>query len=105
MAIVELEDVKAQLNQTQDVDDDLIERKIDAAQAHLESLLGFGIQETYTPSNVPDDLKECVCLLAAHWYENREAVLVGVNAQPLPMGVDQIVANHRNYSWGEPDAE
>lgn len=102
--IVVLDDVKAQLNQTLDIDDDLIERKIEAAQAHIENLLGFEIEEEWTPSKIPPELKECVCLLAAHWYENREATLVGVNAQTLPFGVPEIVNEHRRWSFGEPDA-
>lgn len=107
-AAVTLEEVKAQLNQTLDVDDALIERKIMAAQNHLEGLLGFTLVAQYPdtddvdyPATVPPALRECVCLLAAHWYENRESVLVGVNGQPLPIGVDEVVANFRNYSWAD----
>ncbi|MBB5045931.1 putative phage protein (predicted DNA packaging) [Rhodopseudomonas rhenobacensis] len=99
MAIVTLEEVKAQLNQTLDVDDELIERKICAAQCHIEQLLGFKISDQYTPTKIPAPLKECVCQLAAHWYENREAVLVGVTAQSLPIGVSDIVNEYRNWSW------
>ena len=106
MAIVDLDEVKEQLNQTLDLDDDLIARKIDAAQNHIERLLGFKIEEEYPPtagdapvSTVPAALKECVCQLAAHWFENREAVLVGVSAQPLPHGLDDIIREYRNYSW------
>lgn len=103
--IVTLDDVKAQLNQTLDIDDDLIERKIAAAQNHIENLLGFKIECEYTPSKIPAALKECVCQLAAHWYENREAALVGVNAQALPFGLTDIVNEHRIWSFGEPDAD
>jgi hypothetical protein len=107
-AAVTLEEVKAQLNQTLAVDDALIERKIMAAQSHLESLLGFTLAVQYPttddedyPATVPAALKECVCLLTANWYENRESILVGVNGQPLPIGVDDVVANFRNYSWAD----
>lgn len=106
MAIVTMDQVKAQLNQTLDLDDALILRKIDAAQSHIENLLGFKIETQYPPttddppaSTVPPALAECVCQLAAHWYENREAVLVGVNAQALPIGVEDIVREFRNWSW------
>lgn len=106
MAIVDLDQVKAQLNQTLDIDDDLIELKIDSAQNHIERLLGFRIEQEYPPtaddptaSTVPPALAECVCQLAAHWYENREAVLIGVNGQSLPLGVNDIVNEFRNWSW------
>lgn len=107
-AAVTLEEAKAQMNQTLDVDDALIERKIMAAQSHLEGLLGFKLVERYPttdpisyPATVPAALKECVSLLAAHWYESREAVLVGVVGQQLPIGVDNVVANFRDYSWAD----
>lgn len=105
--IVTVDEVKQQLNQTLDVDDALIQRKAEAAQNYLESLLGFRIEERFPPagdppaSTVPPVLKECVCLLAAHWYENREATLVGINAQEMPIGFDDIVNEHRDWSWGE----
>lgn len=108
MAIVELDDIKRQVNQSLAIDDIILGRKITAAQSHLESLLGFKIEERYPPtagdnpqSTVPPALVECVLQLAAHWYESRESVLVGVNAQPLPTGFDDIVQNFRDYSFGE----
>lgn len=104
--IVELEEVKEHLNQALDIDDDLIERKAQAAQNHIENLIGFKIEDRYGGDGqdaVPDSLKECVCLLAAHWYENREASIVGVSAQTMPLGVPEIVAEYRDYSWGEAD--
>ncbi|CUX12192.1 MULTISPECIES: head-tail connector protein [Agrobacterium tumefaciens complex] len=84
-------------------DDALIERKIEAAQNHIERLLGFRIEETYGGTDqdeIPSALVEAVCQLAAHWYENREATLVGVSAQELPFGVWQIVNEFREYSFG-----
>lgn len=102
--IVTLDEIKQQLNQTLDVDDALIQRKAEAAQNHLENLLGFKIETRFGGQDqdpAPPVLKECVCLLAAHWYENREAALVGVNAQTLPHGVDAIVNEYRDWSWGE----
>lgn len=110
--IVTLDEVKAQLNQTLAIDDALITRKAAAAQSHLENLLGFKIEDAIASDppregfedGCPAALIECICLLAAHWYENREAALVGVNAQSLPFGIDDIVNEFRNWSWGEPDA-
>lgn len=99
--IVSLEELKAHLNITTAIDDALLPAKIAAAQSQLEGWLGYAIEEEY--DDVPPALKEAVLQLAAHWYENREATLVGVNAQSLPLGFEDIVANFRRYSFGAAD--
>ena len=40
--------------------------------------------------NMRDSLRHAVLLLAAAWYENREAIVVGTIAGPLPLGVDAL---------------
>lgn len=103
--IVDVETLKEQLRVDFDDDDDVIERKIAAAQDHVERHLGFKIEEEYPPagdppvSTVPAALIEAVCQLVGHWYENREVVLVGVSAQELPIGVADIIREYRNWSW------
>lgn len=105
MAIVTLADMKQELGIVGDDDDALISAKIDAAQAHLEALLGYQIENRYPPegsppvSAVPADLVGAVKMLAAGWYENRESTLVGVSGIEVPHGVWEIVANRRSY-WG-----
>jgi len=107
MAVVTLDQVKSQLNVTGTIDDTLLTRKIAAAQDYVEMMLGFKLEERYPPtgspltSTVPASLVECVLQLASHWYENREAALVGVNAQHLPFGVRDIIADYRDYNFGE----
>eukprot|EP00913_Durusdinium_trenchii_P021274 g19987.t1 len=65
--------MKSHLGVTDDADDDLITAKIDAAQAWIESFLGYEIEDEFeTP---PADLVEAVKQQAAHFFENREAVL------------------------------
>ncbi|AJE47184.1 head-tail connector protein [Celeribacter indicus] len=104
MAIVTLRQVKAQLSFSDDLgigeDDDLIIRKIEAAQHHLERLLGFRIDETYGGSDqreVPPDLIEAVCQLSAWWYETREAA--GEGAREMPFGVSRIVNEYREFTF------
>ncbi|MGO8202833.1 head-tail connector protein [Rhizobium ruizarguesonis] len=95
MAIVDLGAVKAHLRILYDDDDTLIGDKIEAAQAHLESLLGYEI-ETEFPT-VPDDLKQAVLALVGHWYENREAT--GENLFEAPFSVWDVVRERRSYAW------
>lgn len=106
MAIVTLEHIKQQLNFTAalgTVDDDLLTRKIAAAQDHVERLLGFQIETRFPPagdppvSTVPAALVECVCQLAAWWYENRETA--GDGAKEAPFGVTAIVREYQDWAF------
>lgn len=101
--IVTTAEMKQQLNLTPDLgadDDALIAGKIAAAQALIERYLGYKIEVNYPGDELPAALKEAVMQLTAHWYENREATLVGVSAQPLPFGVMDIVTEYREFTFG-----
>lgn len=96
MPIVTLAEAKAHLAINDDADDLLIDGKIAAAQAHLERWLGYEIADEHeTP---PADLKEAVLALTAHFYENREASVVGVSAALMPFSVREIIAGRRKWS-------
>ncbi|SCM70037.1 conserved hypothetical protein [uncultured Pleomorphomonas sp.] len=105
MAIITVAELKEQLNLTDDLgtdDDALLGRKIDAAQDHIERQLGFNLEARYGADDqdpIPAALVEAVSQLAAHWYENREASLIGVNGYALPFGVQEIVDGYREYSF------
>lgn len=103
MAIVTLSAVKEQLAFTDDIgttDDALILRKIEAAQNHVERLLGFKIEATFggvDQDPVPPVLIEAVSQLAAWWYEQREAA--GDGAREVPFGVREIVTEYREFTF------
>ena len=98
MSIVQLTAAKAHLNITDDADDALIQTKINAAEAHVEKLLGFALASGFTGSaGVPDDVKEAILQLTGHFYENREASFVGISAEEIPFGVWQLIAPYREY--------
>lgn len=42
-------------------------------------------------ASVPDDIKHAVLLLVGHWYENREAVLVGSISKELEFAVTSLL--------------
>lgn len=104
--IVTLAELKQQLNLSDDLgtaDDALVQRKGEAAQNHIERMLGFKIAARFGiagQDDVPPVLKEAVLMLAAHWYENREASLIGVTAMDIPFGVIAIVNEYREYTFG-----
>lgn len=99
--IVTLNEMRQHLNFTdsQTMDDELIERQLSSAQDLIERLLGYEIEVEFKGVTVPASLKLCVCILAAHWYANRESSLVGVTAQEIPFGVREIVREYRNWSF------
>ncbi|MGN6311745.1 MAG: head-tail connector protein [Xanthobacteraceae bacterium] len=76
-----LSDAKAHLNVTFDADDSLIEAKLDAAKAWVEAYTGEEITDsTAAPVN------QAVLMLTAHLYQNREAAIIGMTADTLPLG-------------------
>jgi len=58
---------------------------------HVEVLFTAGYGPT--ADDVPDDIRHAVTLLAAHFYENREATTEG--RDPLPLGVASLLAPYR----------
>mgnify|MGYP000197396570 CR=1 FL=1 len=119
--IVSVADVQAHLNLEGDEDTAVVERKIAAAQEWIARFTGVNFESYYIAppppppppdppdpyyfepepfdsyATVPAPLKEAVRQLAAHFYENREAALVGVTASELPFGVIDLVAPYRTW--------
>lgn len=96
-----LEGLKAQCRIEYADNDPLLGRLLAAAQKHVERHLGYALDDSAVlPAGVPEDLEHAVYMLAAHWHENPEAVLVGQSAQVLPLGVTEIIAEHRRYTFG-----
>jgi uncharacterized phage protein (predicted DNA packaging) len=93
--VTALATLKAHLNLTLDDDDELLTDKLDAALAYTSHQLG-GEDPIEWDSAAPD-LRQAVLMLAAHWYENREATLVGVGVLTLPLGYDDLLLAHRRW--------
>jgi uncharacterized phiE125 gp8 family phage protein len=102
MAIVTYDELAAQAGLTSDAPDEdqvILQQKGDAAQAHIESQIGFKIEERFGGAlpPVPQDLKEGVLQLAAWWFANREAL--ADSDKLLPFGVQEIIASHRDWTF------
>lgn len=99
MAIVIYQQLADQVGLTDDAPDEdkaALQQKGDAAQNHIERLLGYRIEEQF-PDEVPPALAEAVLQLAAWWFENREAV--SDSDRRLPFGVDEIVNEYRDFTF------
>ncbi len=96
---VDLDAAKQHLNITFDSDDAVIQRFLDAAKSFLSAQIGYNTINLSTDPQVD----QATLMLTAHYYANREATLVGVSAAVVPFGVQEIIDNNRNWSWGEPD--
>lgn len=102
MAIVTVAELKEQLNLSGSDDDALLSQKIDAAQAHVDRNLGFAIEDQFGGEDqdpVPEPLREAVLQLAAWWYEQREAGLVGHRVETAPYSVSEIVQEYREFTF------
>lgn len=95
---VTVENLKAHLNITTDDDDALLTDKIAVAQAWIEAFIGVAFDDAEIfPDGVPEPLNEAVRQLASHFYENREATLVGVSIETLPFGVIDLASPYREW--------
>jgi uncharacterized phage protein (predicted DNA packaging) len=96
MSIISVDVSKAHMNVVGTDDDTLIASKIEAAEAWIDRWLSEPMADM---EEVPADLKQAVLMLAAHFYENREATLVGLSAEDVPLGVWDILTQHREWSF------
>ena len=58
-----------------------------------------GYPTTAGVSTVPESIKHAILLLAAHWYEHREAVVAGGAPAVLSMAVDALLAPYRQIRF------
>lgn len=47
--------------------------------------------------NVPESIKQAMKLLIAHWYQNRETVVIGSTVERLPLAVESMLGLDRIY--------
>lgn len=59
----------------------------------IEFIAGYGLA-----ADVPAPIKQAMLLLIGHYYQNREAVTVGVSITVTPMAVDMLLAPYRVIS-------
>ena len=57
----------------------------------VQVVVGYG-----DDAEVPPNYKQAMLLLIGHWYESREAVIIGTISAELPMGVNSLLWLNRN---------
>jgi hypothetical protein len=72
--------------------DELLQHYLDAAESRAVAMLGKPLSD-FTP--VPIDIKQAILQLAAHFYANRETVLVGTSGNEIPYGVADLLRPYR----------
>ncbi|WP_234450950.1 head-tail connector protein [Paracoccus sp. MC1862] len=103
MTVADLQELMAQAGLTGDAPSSdllLLQQKGDAAQNHIERLLGYRIDAMFGGPGlppVPEALKEAVLQLACWWFENREAA--ADRERHLPFGVKDIVNEYRGWTF------
>lgn len=50
-------------------------------------------------ATVPPAIKHAILMLVAHWYRNRETVIVGSAAAEIPVGVTALLAPFRRFRF------
>lgn len=102
--------VRLELDETDE--DVLLETYATAAQRLVENQTGRTLYategeipvdaETGEPTDehalvLDDDLTTAMLLLIGHWFENREAVVIGSTPSELPLAVEALIAPYRHY--------
>ena len=57
----------------------------------VEVVAGYGA----TAADVPASIRQAMLLLIGHWYENREASVIGTISGELPLAIDLLLNSHK----------
>lgn len=60
------------------------------AGIEVDYVAGFG-----TAADVPQDLRQALLGLIAHWFEHRDAVIVAGSGAVVPVGFDRLIERYR----------
>lgn len=93
--MISLDDIKAHLNVTTDIDDELIRAKLAAATAWVSAYTGIAADAAEIPASVLEAVRQ----IAAHLYQNRELAVVGISAQSLPFGALELLSSDRKWAF------
>ena len=74
-------------------EDTLVEHLRLAAQRHTENVLQLPVSDTGA-----ENIDQAMLFLIAHWYRNREAVVIGTTAATVPLAYDALLFPEKNFT-------
>ena len=93
-----LEQLKLQIRIDGNEEDELLKGYVDAALAHVEQHCDRtlivptpGVDLAPEQMELTADVWQAVVLLVAHWYANREAVVIGTIATSVPLALERLL--------------
>lgn len=62
----------------------------DVNSIRVEFTAGYG-----AAADVPEDIRHAIMMLAGHWYETREAVILGTTVRKVPLGFSDLIRPYK----------
>jgi hypothetical protein len=93
-----LEIAKQQCNVDNTNDDEIITRLLDVVETAVANELEEDLADLEIESDLPADLIHAMYLLLAHFYANREALIIGVGANIVPLAYKMLILPYKNYT-------
>ena len=91
MSVTPVSLLKAQLRLDTAEEDSFLAHKLAVAEEWIAGHTGAA----FPTEDVPAPLTEAALQLAAFWYEQREAVWMGLSGAPIPFGVTALLQSYR----------
>lgn len=99
-----LERLKLQARIDGDEEDELLKGYVEAALAHVEQhcdrklvVRAPGVELPPEQMELTPDVWQAVVLLVAHWYANREAVVIGTITSTVPLGFERLLWYRKRF--------
>lgn len=99
-----LETLKQQIRIDGDDEDTLLKGYVAAALAHVEQHCDRklvvpldGVELPPEQMELTPDVWQAVVLLVAHWYGNREAVVIGTISSTVPLGFERLLWYRKRF--------
>jgi uncharacterized phage protein (predicted DNA packaging) len=100
--ILTLNEVKAHLNISTSftLDDSYLTDLIAAVENIIETDIRESLDDVAGDYAIPKGLVHAAKMLVAHFYENRETVVVGVSVNKLPLAYEHLIEPYKNWTIG-----